>query len=122
VPTGSGHATAGTASVRSVEGGGDGAVAAALTDDGIVVASGEIDSFSAPVLEEVLAEAVAGATGDVVVDLGGVTFMDSGGLNVLVRSYKVLDAQDRGLVVRNAPALVRRALEVGGIAEFVRVE
>lgn len=89
--------------------------------NGEVVVEGEVDIFNAPVLDQGVAEAVAGV-GDVVVDLARVDFMDSAGLNVLVRHYKPLHAGGRRLVVRNARRPVRRAMEICGMATFVDLE
>jgi anti-sigma B factor antagonist len=50
-----------------------------------LVAVGELDIASAPLLEAALSEQRA-AEAPVVLDLGGITFMDSSGLKVLVRA------------------------------------
>ena len=46
--------------------------------------SGELDIASAPRLEEVAREAIAPAISTLVVDLGGITFIDSSGLRALI--------------------------------------
>jgi anti-sigma B factor antagonist len=90
--------------------------------DGAVVVAGEVDLYSAPALEAVIDGAVAGGEGNVVIDLAGVRFMDSAGLNILVRCFKPLDEQGRRLVLRSPQDAVRRTLELGGITTLVVME
>ena len=63
-----------------------------------------------------------GGKGNVVIDLAGVRFMDSAGLNILIRCFKPLDAQGRRLVLRRPQDAVRRTLELGGITTLVDLE
>ena len=86
--------------------------------DGVVLVSGEVDILTAPLLEQELRDSAALSGGDLVVDLGEVPFMDSAGMNVLVRLYKVLDKENRTLVLRNPTGPVRRVLELGGASVF----
>ncbi|GAA2716574.1 MULTISPECIES: STAS domain-containing protein [Streptomyces] len=75
---------------------------------GTTYMSGELDMASADHWYEV---AMAGVTGQrVIVDLSGVTFMDSTGLNVLIRVH-----QQRNLLITGAvPAQVRRLFQITG--------
>lgn len=93
-----------------------------LTGNGIVVVHGDVDLSTAPRFEAALQDAVIQHRGDLTIDLSGVEFMDSAGMNVLVRTYKAIDGDGRSLnLVRLTPP-VRRALEVGGIAGFARLD
>jgi len=75
---------------------------------------GEVDLASAPALEQTLRNAEREVTSEMVVDLSGVTFMDSTGLHLL------LDARDRAshrgyrLRYRNIPAQAERLFEIAG--------
>ncbi len=100
---------------------GDSGLSVTFGPHGEVVVEGDVDAFSAPVLDQGVSEAADGV-GDVVVDLARVDFMDSAGLNVFVRHYKPLHADGRRLVVRNASRPVRRAMEICGMATFVDLE
>lgn len=93
-----------------------------IGDDGAIVLSGEVDAFSAKPLDDALSAAVTRDSNDVVVDLTAVTFMDSGGLNVLIRHFKPLDAQQRRLVLRHPQPSVERALYISGILTVFDVE
>ena len=91
-------------------------------DDGAIVVSGEVDAFSAGPLDDALREAVSRGSGDVVVDMTAVTFMDSGGLNTFIRHYKPLDAQRRRLVLRHPQPGVARALYIAGMTTVFDIE
>ena len=56
------------------------------------------------------------------VDLSGVTFIDSQGLSVLLRAYKALSPEGRGLCLRSPRPQVRQALEVSGVASVLTVD
>jgi len=88
----------------------------------MVVAAGQIDMASAPGLWEALSQAIAAGQGDVTVDLSGVTFIDSQGLSVLLRAYKALSPEGRGLCLRSPRPQVRQALEVSGVASVLTVD
>ncbi|MEZ5217886.1 MAG: STAS domain-containing protein [Ilumatobacteraceae bacterium] len=81
--------------------------------DGIVSAVGEIDAHTAGQLSSALA---GRAAEDVVVDLSGVTFLDSSGLRVLLAERQ--DHADAGtsLFLRAPSGPVRRVLELSGLA------
>lgn len=54
----------------------------------VVHVSGEIDVYTAPTLREELAALIDGGRTELVIDLTGLTFMDSTGLGVLVGALK----------------------------------
>lgn len=54
----------------------------------VVSVAGEIDVHSGPSLREHLLRALANGEHDLVVDLAGVSFLDSSGLGVLVTAHK----------------------------------
>ena len=87
-------------------------------DDGndrvVVVCSGEIDMASAAAFRALLDEAVKAAP-NVVVDMHGVTFLDSCGLRVLA----ITRSRAAGNVtIRNAPPLVTRLLQLSAMDRF----
>lgn len=91
------------------------------TDGGLarVVIVGEVDLQTAPVLRQSLAEAGGlGANGDVVVDLSGVGFLDSTGLNALLGARAALHRDGRHLRVERASTRVQRVFEVAGVADL----
>jgi anti-anti-sigma factor len=66
-------------------------------DVSVIVLEGEFDALSAPVTRSEFERLVTEETGDVMVDLGGVTFMDSSGAGALVFLHKRLVGQKRAL-------------------------
>ncbi len=87
----------------------------------LVEVEGEIDLSTAPQLQR---ELLASAQGSpvVVVDLRGVTFIDSTGVGVLFRTSKQVTAAGGELRVVCAPGAVRRVLKVSGLDRLVPVD
>jgi anti-sigma B factor antagonist len=69
----------------------------------VIAVHGEVDMYSATVLADHL-DAAAETHGPVVVDLCGTSFIDSSGLNALIRGAQRLTAQGRRLVLACEPA------------------
>lgn len=56
-----------------------------------------------------------------VLDLGGLTFMDSSGIAVVMRCRRRMEAMQGELVVVNIPRQVARVLETAGLARYVKL-
>lgn len=80
--------------------------------------AGELDLDRSEELEACLAVA-ARAPGDVVLDLGAVTFADSTALGMLVRMAAVVGRRGCRVVVRHAHPRVARVLVLAGLDEVV---
>ena len=82
----------------------------------VVSVLGELDIFSAPQLEERLAEAEAGGKPSLVVNLNQLDFIDSTGLSTLVRSSKRMEQLGTAfsLVCEPDRIEVHRVLEILG--------
>jgi anti-anti-sigma factor len=78
----------------------------------IVHARGEVDRSTAQELRQCLTE----LAGNVIVDLSGVTFLDSSGMSVFVVERKRLTRAGGDLRLRAPHDTVRRALEVTGLS------
>jgi anti-anti-sigma factor len=86
----------------------------------VVCVKGEIDMTTAPAFGEVVMAAVTRPGAPVVeVDLGGVEFMDSTGITVLVRCYREADGRGRRLVVTRPRPVVLRVLRTAGVADLL---
>lgn len=81
--------------------------------------SGEVDAHTAPTLATAMAQLPAGV---VMVDMSGVSFMDSSGLRVLMDATS--RARDGGgdLVVARPSAAVARLVEISGLSEQLRLD
>jgi anti-sigma B factor antagonist len=84
-----------------------------------VSAVGEVDLATAPQLVEALASALANNPPSVVLDLGGVTFLDSSGLAAMVQSNKQCRALGGRLRLSNIPYRIEQLLKVSGLESFL---
>lgn len=99
-------------------------VTVTMGSDGAVVLSvrGEVDHANADELREVVRRVVMHRRPHTVrVDLGLVTFMDSGAVGALVSAHRVAAAEGARLVVSNASPFVSRQLTIAGVDHLFRV-
>lgn len=81
----------------------------------IVVLDGEVDISSVGTLRACLDHVLADSYESVVIDLAGVTFLDSSGLAVVARAHVSLQEMGRHLRLSNPSPSVRRVLELSGL-------
>jgi anti-sigma B factor antagonist len=93
-------------------------------DDGhaLIKVRGDIDANTSADLCEAITLAQQCADRDVMVDLAGVTFMDSSGIATLIRAQRSLALVDRCLRIRNAQGTVERVLSMTGATECLLSE
>jgi anti-sigma B factor antagonist len=91
-------------------------------DDGVRLRlAGELDVATAPLAEDALRTAEAGAPLRLALDLGGLTFMDSTGLRlVMAADLRAKEAGRRLLVVRG-PDAVQRVFQLTGVDERIEL-
>ena len=82
-----------------------------------LVLAGEIDSYTAPELADLLAK----HEGVDAIDLRDVTFIDSSGLRVIVEAHQRRAEEERVLVLRSPSPAVQRLLEISGVAGHLTV-
>jgi anti-sigma B factor antagonist len=88
-----------------------------------VMAAGEIDSTSAPVLRQKLDALLEnGDVRELTVDLGQVTFLDSAGLCVLAATHRRAVRQDVRMRVLASSRAVIRPLQITGLWELLHAE
>ena len=85
----------------------DGAARLALT--------GELDMAATLALEPVVDQLLSEGTRRITIDLGGLTFIDSTGISLLVTIYDRVREAGAELTLPRPPAEVARALEVTGV-------
>jgi len=85
----------------------------------LVRAWGEVDQASASTFEVELRRAIAANAHGVMVDLRGVTFIDSIGLQVLASAATMAQASRRELTLLHASAQVRHVIELSGLEELL---
>jgi anti-sigma B factor antagonist len=84
----------------------------------VLTVAGVVDMLTAAQLEEAIATAAKESPQAVVVDLGAVDFLASGGMGVLVAARDELPESMRFAVVADGPA-TSRPLKLVGVAEIV---
>ena len=82
-----------------------------------VAVRGEVDMAAAPELEAVIEATIRASAGAVVIDLTEVGFIDSSGLQVLLRARALLGREDRALALVCPHGPVRRVFELSGVSE-----
>ena len=91
-------------------------------DHTVVAVSGEIDLYTAPRLHSELATAVMGeGPAQVVVDMAGVDFCDSTGMNVLLAALRRAREGGGDLVLAGPRPAVRKILQVTGLESVFTV-
>lgn len=83
---------------------------------------GELDQSDVLDIKAQFDEAVEGCEGDVVLDLGGVTFLSTLGIGLIVSTQDRLDDDDRALRLANVPEFIDRTFRTMNLDEvFERV-
>jgi anti-sigma B factor antagonist len=89
----------------------------------LLAVSGELDLSNSTELRRRVERAVREGRTRIVVDLGGLTHMDSSGLAALIDSHQLAEARGGRLVLVITSESVRRTLEVRGLDRlFVMVD
>ena len=84
--------------------------------------SGEIDHHSARnAMREMELAVDAALPKKLVLDMTGVTFMDSSGIALILRAEKRLRRLDGGLLVCHVPEQAKRVLDAAGIGRLVTI-
>lgn len=95
------------------------------TDGRVLTAqvAGEVDHHAAREMRlELERQVEAARPREVVVDLGGVDFMDSSGIALLFQTKRLCEDLGAALVVKNAPRQARRVLGAAGLPNMMRFE
>lgn len=87
-----------------------------------VIAAGEVDSSSAPVLDSHLAGVLEASLDELVVDLCGVTFLDSAGLCVLATAHRRAGERQIPMRVLASYRAVVRPLQITGLWQLLGAE
>lgn len=78
----------------------------------VLTVAGDVDLGTAGSLAEEVIMATSDGSGDLVIDLGGVTFLDSSGLKVLVSTQKRTEQAGGSMSLVAVPRVVMRVLTV----------
>jgi anti-anti-sigma factor len=86
---------------------------------GVIRAWGELEIASAKAFETELRRAIRVSSSGVILDLGGVTFIDSTGLRVLISAATLSHTCGHELRVLCASAQVKYAIETSGVEDLL---
>jgi len=88
--------------------------------EAVVAVRGDVDLETAGLLQAVV-DRVADAGHRLVLDVGGVTFLDSAGLAVLIGAHQRLERDRQPAVeLRDAPSQVRQVVRHAGLDHIIR--
>lgn len=88
----------------------------------LVKVSGRIDSATAPQMATAANAIIEEGRFRIVIDLGGVNFMSSAGLRVLVNTQKICKRYNRGeVVLASVPANIYAALDLAGFVPLFKI-
>ncbi len=91
-------------------------------DDTSVTAyiSGDVDHHSAGALREKIDRAVEMSYPEVLIlDFGGVTFMDSSGIGLVMGRWKLMRDISGKVVIQNAPKYISKVMRMAGIEKLL---
>ena len=84
-----------------------------------VAPSGELDIATAGAVQSELDDLHANGWRSVVLDLRGLTFMDSTGLRLVLDERRRCQEEGKGFAIVDGPDAVERVLRVSGVAELL---
>ncbi len=87
----------------------------------VITAEGEVDMHESPRLRKALADSIGYRPAAVVVDLAGVTFIDSSGVATLVEAMKLAKAAGLELVLSGMNDKVRDVFALARLDKFFRL-
>jgi anti-anti-sigma factor len=91
-------------------------------DELVLVLAGELDPHTAPVLRDRIEESLADETSVLVLDVGGLRFIDSSGLRVIIGAHKDMAGRGGRLVLRSPTETTRRLLDITGLVDHLEID
>lgn len=88
------------------------------SDFTVVAVTGEVDLYSSPAMREAILAALAKKPPQLVLDLSGVSYMDSSGIATLVEGLQAARRADGRLVLAGLTDRVREVFELARLQSF----
>jgi len=76
---------------------------------------GEIDMATAPLIDDAFASVLDEGYNRIAIDLSGVDFIDSSGLNALIRARNIVNGRGLTLIISKLSDQARRLFELSGL-------
>ena len=93
-----------------------------VDDVGVVHVRGDVDHVDAPKLDEVAAQMLGDGARDLVIDCRHIDFIDSAGLQAMLRACNQARAQGGTVTLRRPSAFTYRLLQITGIDTMVVID
>ncbi len=88
-----------------------------------VLLDGEIDHHRAKEMREKIDEAIEfNMPSLLIMDFGGVTFMDSSGIGLVMGRYRILQKKGAKLNLTNLPPNIYKVMKLAGIEKLAKIE
>ena len=85
-----------------------------------IILNGELDEYSANYTRKLLDESIdSNQFNNVVFDMGGLEFMDSTGIGVLLGRYKILKSKNKNMFISNPSPTIEKIINMSGIYEIM---
>jgi len=92
-----------------------------LPNEALIRVTGEVDLYSSPELRKKLLKTIPSSRGDVVVDLSGVSYIDSSGVATLVEGLRSARQHDIGFILSTPSEAVTQVLELARLDSVFEV-
>lgn len=88
-----------------------------------VFLDGEIDHHSAAIIRAGIDDAILASRPEtLVLDFGGITFMDSSGIGLVMGRYRLLRPLGGEIVMTNLPENIGKVMKLAGLEKIGRIE
>jgi anti-sigma B factor antagonist len=87
----------------------------------LVVLSGEMDIVSTAAFADAMSELESSSPDRVVIDIAGLTFIDSSGINALVQAARAIEARGGRAVLASPAPHVQRVFEITRVGDVVAI-
>jgi anti-sigma B factor antagonist len=94
---------------------------AAEAEPAIVVLSGEMDVVSTASFGEAMTELEGSSPDRVIIDIGGLTFIDSSGINALVQAARTIESRGGRAVLASPVSHVQRVFDITHVGDVVAI-
>ena len=87
----------------------------------VIAITGEIDLYNAPEIKDIINKLVEERIYNVIIDLEGVSYIDSSGIGALISSLSNLKKYQGGLKIINVFASVKKVFELTKLTSFFEI-
>ena len=88
----------------------------------LVELAGELEVVSVDEFSVRMADLAGGGRSHVVIDVGGITFIDSSGINAMIRAVRSIEDRGGTAVIAAPSAIAQRVFAITRLAQLVPVE